>query len=149
MKNGFTLVELLMVMVLVAILVVVALPKYNGALERSRAAEGITILRDASDYANARYVVVGGSTTYPSLAFRDVDTLKPIHFNTPTFTRSNSNKNLSIAIERSSGWNYTLTAVNQNGELQKITCTDQNNGEDCETIGMKKVGSEYLIDMAN
>ena len=42
MKKGFTLVELLMVMVLIAVLAAVALPKYRLSVERGRAVEGVS-----------------------------------------------------------------------------------------------------------
>ena len=63
MKRGFTLIELLIVMVIVVVLVTVALPKYNAALERARAQEGISNIKAAVDVLNTRYVMNGGRYT--------------------------------------------------------------------------------------
>ena len=150
MKKGFTLVELLMVMVIVAILVMVALPKYNGALERSRATEGITLVKDVSDYINMRYTL--NNMEYPAVStfkLSEIDTLRPTHFGAPVISWDSSNKQMKVAVTRGGGWEYVLTGISKNGELQKITCTDSNSGADCETIGMVKVGNEYQMKIAD
>lgn len=49
MKQGFTLVELLIVVLIVGVLSAIALPQYTTAIERARAAEALTLLGAVRD----------------------------------------------------------------------------------------------------
>ncbi|MBR3603279.1 MAG: prepilin-type N-terminal cleavage/methylation domain-containing protein [Elusimicrobiaceae bacterium] len=49
MKKGFTLTELLMVVVIVGILSTIALPGYQRSIEKTRATEAMNILKTAND----------------------------------------------------------------------------------------------------
>lgn len=59
-KNaGFTLIELLVVVLIIGILASVALPQYERAVEKSRAAEALVILKNIAD-ANRVYYMANG-----------------------------------------------------------------------------------------
>lgn len=163
MKRGFSLVELLIVMVIVGILVTVALPKYRVAMERGRATEGIANLKAASDWINAKYVI--NDNSYPDndylLSFISAGnssssgssssiavigaTSQSAYFTRPTFVDCTSGYRC-IQTERKQGNEvyYTLTAYNTNGELTKITCTGTEKGL-CEPLGMTLSGAEYVM----
>ena len=49
MKTGFTLVELLVVVLIVGVLSAIALPQYTTAIERARAAEALTLMGAVRD----------------------------------------------------------------------------------------------------
>ena len=71
MNGAFTLIELLVVVLIIGILSAVALPQYQKAVEKARAAEAVAILRNIAD-ANRRYYLANGSYTW-SLADLDIE----------------------------------------------------------------------------
>ena len=150
MKKGFTLIELLIVMVLVGVLVTIALPKYYASMERGRAMEGVTNLRAASDFVNARYIINGNS--YPSYSGGGKlagDFTKSVYFSAPT-VKSGSVATVVITLSRESG-EYTLEATNTDGELTEMVCIPAagselaDNQKLCENIGFELSGSKYVM----
>ena len=74
MKKRFTLIELLIVMVIVGTLVTVALPKYQRALERGRALEGLRNVQYVAEYVAAKHMATG---TWPNIGdFKKTDIIK-------------------------------------------------------------------------
>jgi type IV pilus assembly protein PilE len=71
--RGFTLIELMVVVAIVAILASIAIPSFVGQIRKSRRAEAITALQDVQlklerwrvDHAN--YADPGGAASYPQL----------------------------------------------------------------------------------
>ena len=55
MKKGFTLLELLAVVMIIGILASIAMPQYRMAMEKARLAEGLSVLKAISD-AQSRYL---------------------------------------------------------------------------------------------
>ncbi len=150
MKKGFTLIELLIVMVVVAVLVAIAAPKYYASMERGRALGGITHLKAASDFINARYVMNGN--VYKQVEIGDApenyrfDSIKDKNFeNLITKEFAVWDSSVTFSIKRTNG-DYTLTAHNEEGELQYIQCTPKASTDNiCLQIGFDEADGTYKI----
>ena len=74
--RGFTLLELLMVVIIIAILASIALPQYLKATEKARAAEALQVL-GAMRSAAARFRSLDPNSAWPT-AVEDLDVEPPI-----------------------------------------------------------------------
>ena len=73
MKNqAFTLIELLVVVLIIGILAAIALPQYEKAVEKSRAAEALILLR-AMKNAEDAYYLANGESKVPALDELDIE----------------------------------------------------------------------------
>ena len=158
MKKGFTLIELLIVMVLVGVLVTIALPKYRLSLERGRAQEGFTFLRQVAENLNAYYIIHG---EYPStsgspskmsqyLTGKNAsDYVRQRFFDEPIASVIGSSGGvIQVKLPRS-GF-YQLSALLERGELVAFRCSKGNGDaqeyeEYCQTLGFVKTGNRYLL----
>ena len=66
---GFTLIELLVVVLIIGILAAVALPQYEWAVEKTRAAEAMSVLKTVRDAEEIFYMANG----YYATSFEDLD----------------------------------------------------------------------------
>lgn len=128
MKNtqnkGFTLLEIIVVIVILGTLSTMMIPRITGVFEQSRSGEGIQVLTALLD---AQRVYEFENEAYTN----DIDELNVQfenlqHFNDPTVS---TNVNSLATIERGAGATYTLTIA----ETGSISCT----GTDCNKAGCR------------
>ena len=73
MKKAFTLIELLVVVIIIGILAAIALPQYEKAVQRSKSAQAVTMLRSVYQAAEEYYMANG---TWPQ-KFADLSVTPP------------------------------------------------------------------------
>ena len=129
MKKGFTLLELIVVIIIVGLLAALAVPQYFKVTERARAAEGVSLL-NLIRASQIRYKTekVAYATTVASL---DVDYTTPKYFtvNDPLGTAAEVGKVTRNATQQSYGA-YVLVI----SEAGVISCSGGSTGG-CAAIG--------------
>ncbi len=115
-RSGFSLVELTIVVVILGVLAMLAVPRYNTAVERSVAAEAFSYLaqvQQAQAGVNAR-----NGAYAKKLSGLSIDLPSPRHFRVGVFTSSNWEKSWRLRLTRmapSHGFGSYSVIWGQNG----------------------------------
>lgn len=116
MNRGFTLVELLIVIVLIGVLTLIALPKYQTSVERARALEAMENICYIAEYIYTHREIDSGF----SFNLSDM----PDGIKSKYFTISSDG---STATRNGSDWNYSITATG---------CQDGTGSTDCARLDL-------------
>lgn len=130
-KSGFTLIEIVIVIIIIGVLASIAIPKYSATMERIRSSEGVNILT-ALMGAQKRYAMENGGVYTATLTDLDITIPAPANFNAIS-DASLSTTAASIATvtrNNNSFGNYTLTI----SDLGVITCAG-GSGNICTKMG--------------
>ncbi|MFA6378648.1 MAG: prepilin-type N-terminal cleavage/methylation domain-containing protein [Candidatus Omnitrophota bacterium] len=127
-NNGFTLLEIVIVIIIVAILAAVGIPKYTGAVEKARASEGTYILGTLLS-AQERYFLEN-NVFASNVADLDVQIPSPKSFNAPTISAGCAAAATCASIKRNTNA-YTLS-INRDGV---VSCAASGIPANCTLAG--------------
>ena len=137
-KQGFTLLELLVVVLIIGILAAIALPQYFKAVERARAAEALSLFGTIAG-AQQRYYLLKGSFT-GSYGDLDIDFEGATGGSLTTKSFGVSIASSSTAVATRNGGRYSGYRLTKDFETGEITCG--NGPQICKVLGFRVVPRE-------
>lgn len=102
MKKGFTLLELLIVMIIIAVLVAIGLPRYGDAINKAKKAEAVGTLYEIYKIEQSYYSVNG--------SYMDADTSLNSELLSVDMD-GDGTADASLAVPNSANFTYSITAA--------------------------------------
>jgi len=147
-KKGFTLVELLVVVLIIGILSAVALPQYTRTVERARTTEALITLKALTDAANRYYMANNNSYAGINIGLLDVEPPTGGLYRYGVFLRGS---NMAVTVEAcraatanptardcagATGTRYFIYYDADNGRYSGRSCIQLDAGLDCNSFNL-------------
>lgn len=145
MKKGFTLIELLVVVLIIGILAAIALPQYNIAVEKAKAAEAFLMIRSMKNAQDMYYLANGHYAVDPEELGLELPVSENWHFQINCSVSSCANRKVSAGVK-----GYVLAYRWNTTDADYIICRsepDPTYGDYiCPKLGaVEKHGSNWAI----
>jgi type IV pilus assembly protein PilA len=126
-EEGFTLIELMVVVLIIAILIAIAIPQFLGARERAQDRAAQSSLRNALTAAKTAYT---DSNNYSVATDADLPAIEPSLTYVPAGTASTDFKMISVAVTATGGTSQTWSgaAFSKSGKCFWIRDTSATGG---------------------
>lgn len=115
MRRGFTLLELIVVIIIIGILATLGIAQYTSVIERSRGAEARSILGQIRSFAAGAYLRDGNVTTAATAAAVGIGSAAGLIADTCTAAAPSTGYYFSYAIAASGATGITVTATRCTG----------------------------------
>ncbi|MBV8621762.1 MAG: prepilin-type N-terminal cleavage/methylation domain-containing protein [Curvibacter sp.] len=129
---GFTLIELMIALAIVAILAAIALPAYKQQIMKSRRTDAITALMDMAAREERWYSTNNSYTGYPSPATSLLNLGYASTVNGGVLVPSTTNATYLITVTAAGSSSYNLTATPQGNQVNDA----------CGTYSLTQVGAQ-------
>jgi type IV pilus assembly protein PilE len=121
-EKGFTLVELMVVVSIVAVLATIALPSYNGYVTKTNRSVAKAKLLDASSRMELYFL---NNKTYDTTDMTKLGYVNdPLHVNNEGSTADPDRSIYQLDVKSSTAASYTLAAVAENRQAADVLCTE-------------------------